>query len=71
MATTTFFERTVSDKIKTDANVDLEFGRCSAYNGESLVYIKVDGKMVILDENTGKDICCAMGDLSHYLGYDA
>jgi len=69
MATTMFFEKTLKDKKKAGAEIDLEFGRSSFY-GENLMYFVVDGKTVIVDEKTGRDIYVAMKDLAIYLGYD-
>lgn len=69
MATTVFFERTIKDKKDRTEPLDLEFGRCSAYGGESLLYIKVNDEMIIVDEKIGKEICRSMEELSHYLGY--
>ena len=68
MATTTSFEQTIKDK-KADKKIELEFGRSSFY-GESLIYFKVDGKSVIVDEATGRKIYEAMDQLGGYLGYD-
>lgn len=72
MATTMFFEKTIRDKEDKTAGIELEFGRSSFYGGESLMYFNVDGKTVILDEKTGREICEAMQRqrLAVYLGYD-
>lgn len=64
-----FFEKTVRDKEKSEIGIDLEFGRSSFYDGESLVYLTIEGKTVIVDEETGREICEAMQSLANYLGY--
>lgn len=69
MATTMFFEETLRDKEKQDAAVDLEFGRSSYYNGENLIYLKIDDTTLIVDEETGKRLVEAMSDVGRYLGY--
>lgn len=68
MATTTFFEETISD-FEEDVKIDLEFGRSSFY-GKNLIYFKIDGKTVIVDEEVGKRICEQMSSLGFYLGYN-
>jgi hypothetical protein len=69
MATTAYFEETISDKKEKSAKIDLEFGRSSFY-GENLMYITVEGKTVILDEKSGREIYDSMRKLGVYLGYD-
>lgn len=70
MAATMFFEKTIVDKERSESSLELEFGRSSYYGGENLSYIKVDGKLVILDEASGREIWQAMQNLGQYLGYD-
>lgn len=71
MATTMFFEETLSDKggHSKSQPVKLEFGRSSFYGGENLVYLTIDEKTVILDAEMGAKLVNAMQDLGHYLGY--
>jgi hypothetical protein len=69
MATTMFFEGVLTDKVRKDQNIEIEFGRSSYYSGESLVYLTVDGKTLILDEATGRKMLDAMDSLRGYLGY--
>lgn len=71
MATTMFFEGELVDKGGKQKNhVHLEFGRSSYYDGESLIYIAINGEWVILDEAQGREIYEAMDNLGGYLGYD-
>lgn len=71
MATTMFFEdQVVNDAARSGNKVRLEFGRSSYLAGENLVYMVIDGKTLILDEKTGRQIYQAMADLGSYLGYD-
>jgi hypothetical protein len=70
MATTMFFEETLRDKEGAGQPVHLEFGRSSYYHGESLVYLTIDDKTVILDEATGRRLVEAMASLGSYLSYN-
>ncbi|MGN6549994.1 MAG: hypothetical protein ACTHJ3_08905 [Pararhizobium sp.] len=70
MATTMFFEKTIRDKEDKKASIEIEFGRSSYYDGESLMYFNIEGKSVIVDEKTGREIYEAMQSLAAYLGYD-
>ncbi len=69
MATTMFFEKTLTDKEANDVSIEMEFGR-SSYYGESLIYLTIDGSSLILDEKAGRELCEAFSSLSAYLGYD-
>jgi len=69
MATTCFFEETISDLEKKEARIDFEFGRSSFY-GQNLMYFRINGEGVIVDEETGKKIAEQMQGLAAYLGYD-
>jgi hypothetical protein len=69
LATTTFFEQTIQDKEDASIKMELEFGRSSFYR-DNLIYIKVDDKTVIVNEETGREIYDAMMRLGSYLGYD-
>jgi hypothetical protein len=70
MATTLFFEEELRDAASSGNSVQLEFGRSSYLDGESLVYLVLDGKTLILSEAAGRKLCAAMSNLSSYLGYD-
>jgi hypothetical protein len=35
-----------------------------------LIYFEIDGSPIIIDKQTGIDICEAMHDVAVYLGYD-
>lgn len=69
MATTMFFDEVVRDKVEKES-MQIEFGRSSYYDGESLIYLNVDGKSVIMDEQAGRKLCAAVSQLASYLGYD-
>jgi hypothetical protein len=69
MATTMFFEEEIKD-LKEPGSVELEFGRSSYYGGISRLYVKVDGKFMVLDEAQGRRLCAAMEDVRAYLQYD-
>jgi hypothetical protein len=68
VATTTYFDETISD-LKADVKINLEFGRSSYYR-ENLMYFKIDDKLVIVNEETGKQIYEQMKSLAFYLGYE-
>lgn len=68
MATTCFFEETISDLEKKDAKIEFEFGRSSFY-GENLMYFKINGVALIVDDKTGRKIAEQMENLAAYLGY--
>lgn len=71
MATTMFFEGFLKNAANENSEgIPLEFGRSSYLNGESLIYINFDGKFLILNEKTGREIYDAISDLGAYLGYD-
>jgi len=69
MATTVFFEKIMQDQVEKDHTVRLEFGRMS-FTGENLIYFRIDGKPIIVDRQTGLEICEAMHNVAVYLGYD-
>lgn len=70
MATTMFFEGMLKDKGGKTEPVKLEFGRSSYYGGENLIYFVIDGKTLIVDEETGRKIAEGMSSLAAYLRYD-
>lgn len=69
MATTMFFEKNLQDQAGRKTSMSLEFGRMNA-TGTSLIYITVDEKTVLIDKQSGREICEAMRDLAIYLQYD-
>lgn len=52
MATTMYFEQVVQDQ-GSKSSFELELGR-SSYYPEDSIYLKVDGKLVIMDRATAK-----------------
>jgi hypothetical protein len=64
MATTCFCEEVIQDKKESDGRMRLEFGRSSFYGGESLVYLTVDDKTLIIDEATGRKSATPCGSLA-------
>jgi hypothetical protein len=69
VATTMFFEETLTDHGGKGEPVEFEFGRSSFY-GENLLYFVIDGKTVIVSAAQGRRICEAMASVGSYLGYD-
>ncbi|WP_288421008.1 hypothetical protein [uncultured Pantoea sp.] len=66
MATTIFFEETVTDQ-GGKTSMDIELGRSSFYEEDS-IYIIVDGKTVIMDRDTAKRFVDAVVSVGHYHG---
>lgn len=66
MATTMFFEETVTDQ-GGKTSMDIELGRSSFYEEDS-IYIIVDGKTVIMDRDTAKRFVDAVVSVGHYHG---
>ncbi|ELM6650469.1 TPA: hypothetical protein I7208_21970 [Vibrio vulnificus] len=62
MATTVFFEETLKDQ--GDVN-EMELGRSSFYPEDS-IYIKVDGKLVIMSRDQAKRFVEAVVDVGYY-----
>ena len=63
-------EQKIKDAARSGNSITLEFGRSSYLGGENLIYMIVDGKTLILDEATGRNIYEVMDALGGYLGYD-
>jgi hypothetical protein len=68
MATTSFFDKTLNDQAGEAEAVHLAFGRMNA-TGEDLLYFQIDGKIILVDKTTGREICSAMELVASYLGY--
>ena len=69
MATTMYFEKAVQSKAALPDVMQIEFGKSTFCDGEPLIYLNVNGKGVIMDENTGREFCESVAGLAHYLGY--
>jgi len=76
MATTTYFEETVVDQ-EGEHSIEVEFGRSSHYSGSPLrggrtgsdsIYLKIDGKTVIMDLDTAKRFVEAAYSVGRYHG---
>ncbi|MTI16837.1 hypothetical protein E1162_06260 [Rhodobacteraceae bacterium RKSG542] len=76
MATTMFFEEYIRDQ-NGKGTLTVEFGRSSYYagctlkdgsEGESSIYLNVDGKLVIMDIETAKKFVSAAVDVGEYFG---
>jgi hypothetical protein len=75
MTTTTYFEEEIRDQ-DGDLTMSVEFGRSSFYRGapvpggvgEDSIYLKVDGKTVIMDLATAKRFVEAAVSVGHYHG---
>ena len=64
-----FFEEEIKDAACKEANMHFEMGRSSYLNCENLIYLRIDGKAVILDETTGKKLVEAFERVGRYLDY--
>jgi hypothetical protein len=65
MATTCFFEETIHDQGRKES-LGVELGRSSYYDKDS-IYLKVDGKTVIMDPATAKRFADAVVNVGRYL----
>ncbi|WP_211823880.1 hypothetical protein [Proteus terrae] len=66
MATLMFFEEILKDQ-GDKTSVDLEIGRSSYYDEDS-IYFVVDGKTVIVTREQAKRFVDAVADVGGYLG---
>ncbi|MEZ5593634.1 MAG: hypothetical protein R3F53_24170 [Gammaproteobacteria bacterium] len=67
MATTMFFEELVKCQGGKE-EMDIEFGRSSFYEEDS-IYLKVDGKSIVMDRATAKKFVEAASGVGHYFGF--
>ncbi len=67
MATTVFFEELVKCQGGKE-EMDIEFGRSSFYEEDS-IYLKVDGKSLVMDRATAKKFVEAASGVGHYFGF--
>jgi len=70
MTTTVFYHNIIHDKEKQDVKIELEFGGTSFYGGENLMYLRIDGKFMVLDRETGVKFFNAVQKLGTYLSFD-
>ncbi|HEY5796094.1 MAG TPA: hypothetical protein VIU82_13870 [Bosea sp. (in: a-proteobacteria)] len=70
MTTTPYLDAVLVDVTDRTEPMELEFGRSSYWQDENLIYLVVDGRSLILDEATGRQLYDAMMKLGAYLGYD-
>jgi hypothetical protein len=68
LATTCFFESELTDA-DSGEKITFEFGR-SSHTGDSLLYINLGDKSVLVSEAEGRKIVEAMQNLGRYLSYD-
>lgn len=66
LATTMYFEETILDQ-GGKISLDIELGR-SSYYPEDSIYLKVDGKTVIMDLATAQRFVGAVMSVGHYHG---
>lgn len=67
MATTMFFEETIKCQGGKE-EMDVEFGRSSFYDEDS-IYLKVDGKAIVMDRETAKRFVEAAESVGFYFGF--
>ncbi|MER0043294.1 hypothetical protein [Pseudomonas sp. MGal98] len=67
MATTMFFEETVKCQSGKE-EMDIEFGR-SSYHDEDSIYLKVDGKSLVMNRETAKKFVEAATGVGFYFGF--
>ncbi len=66
MATTMYFEEEIRD-LGGKAQMMVEIGR-SSYYSEDIIYLNVDGKLVIMDLATAKRFVDAVISVGHFHG---
>ncbi|AVJ55847.1 hypothetical protein C5610_05665 [Idiomarina sp. OT37-5b] len=66
MATTIHFEKLIKCQGKRD-EMEVEFGRSSYYKEDS-IYLKVNGKVVVMDRKTAKEFVDAVATVGVYFG---
>ncbi|WP_019606639.1 hypothetical protein [Teredinibacter turnerae] len=67
MATTVFFEEVVKCQGGKE-EMEIEFGRSSYYKEDS-IYLKVDGKEIVMDRETAKEFVEAASRVGRYFGF--
>ena len=67
MATTMYFDEVVRDQGR-EISMEIELGRSSFYPEDS-IYLKVDGKTVIMDRATAKRFVEAVAAVGGYHGF--
>lgn len=67
MATAVYFDETIKDQ-GGRTEMELEIGRSSFYPEDS-IYIKVDGKLVIMDRATAEKFAEAVSSVGFYHGF--
>ena len=67
MATTTYFEETVSCQ-GGERQMNIELGRSSYYSEDS-VYLNVDGSGLVMDRETAKRFVEAVAAVGRYHGF--
>lgn len=67
MATTMYFQEKIADQ-GGKSTMEVEVGR-SSYYPEDSIYLKVDGKVVIMDRATAKRFVEAVVSVGQYHGF--
>ena len=67
MATTMYFDEVIHDQ-GGKSSFEIELGR-SSYYPEDSIYLKVDGKTVIMDRATAKRFVEAVNSVGFYHGF--
>lgn len=70
VTTTPYLDTVLIDVTDQTEPMELELGRSSDWQDENLIYLVVDGRPLILDDATGRQLYRAMMKLGAYLGYD-
>ncbi|HEV7259181.1 MAG TPA: hypothetical protein VGN82_15480 [Bosea sp. (in: a-proteobacteria)] len=70
VTTTPYLDTVLVDVTDRSEPMELELGRSSYWQDENLIYLVVDGRSIILDDKTGRQLYKAMMKLGAFLGYD-
>lgn len=68
MATTVYFEEIIKCQ-GGEVEMEVEFGRSSFYDDDS-IYLKIDGKALVMNQRTAKKFVEASISVGRYFGFD-
>lgn len=68
MATTMYLDHIFQDKGGAGEALAIEAGTSSYYDGIPQLYLTINDRTVILDDENGRRLCEAFADIARYLG---
>lgn len=70
MGTTTYLDGTLYDQGDKAKSLEIDVGTTSYYGAGKQLYLTVEGRTVILDHASARELCDAFASVAAYLGYD-